>query len=378
MKIALNGQWYSNKKNNGISRYIENLYGRIFQIDKENFYYLFLNEPSCFLQRIASDKVQFRHSFGPETNKYIRTLWENVTLPIEVSRIKPDIFHSLNYSLPFFLKPDVKKLAIVYDLIWVKFPEFFSRDTVLAAKRKFQHMCNVADKIISISNSTKNDILEHFKCEANKIEVVYPGVDLLLFKKIVDNDILNTVRAKYNLPSKFILWIGEPRKNKNLRLLFEAFVDAKLSNNLAHSLVVCSNKVNEWQDAKDIFKRFKEFFVIIDNVSNEDLPVFYNLADIFLFPSLYEGFGLPPLEAMACGTPVVVSNSTSLPEIVGEAALKVDPNKPYEIGEAIARVLCDEQLRIKLIKAGRQRVENYRWENSVKLLLRVFEDLQRQ
>lgn len=377
MKIVLNGQWYSHRKNSGISRYIEKLCGELFEIDTENSYYLFLNEACCFPQTSASERVQFRHSFGPGTNKYIRTLWENVTLPIEVNRLRPDIFHSLNYSLPFFLRSDAKKVATVYDLIWVKFPEFFGRDTVLASMKRFQHTCDVADRIIAISNSTKKDIVEHFKCEADKIEVIYPGVDLSLFRKISENDILNTVRAKYNLPSQFILWIGEPRKNKNLRLLCEAFVDAKLSNNLAHSLVICSNKVNEWQDTKDIFKRFKEFFVMIDSVAVEDLPAFYNLADIFLFPSLYEGFGLPPLEAMACGTPVITSNVSSLREVTGDAAILVNPNDKQEVSMAIVKLLRDDSLKKTLSSKGSKRAEMFDWEKAAKAVLEIYNNLVR-
>jgi glycosyltransferase involved in cell wall biosynthesis len=307
----------------------------------------------------------------------MRTLWENITLPLELGRIKPDIFHSLNYSLPFFLKSDVKKVATVYDLIWVKFPEFFSRDTVLAAKRKFQHTCNVVDKLISISNSTKMDILKYFMCEPEKIEVIYPGVDLLRFKKIMDMEILNKVRTKYRLPSKFVLWVGEPRKNKNLRLLCEAFVDAKLSNKLPHRLVICGNRLTEWQEIKDIAGRFRDCSVLIENVSDDDLPAFYNLADIFLFPSLYEGFGLPPLEAMACGTPVITSNVSSLPEVVGDAAILVNPNDKNKLSSAIVKLLVDNSLRKTFSMRGIERASMFSWEKAAEAVLELYDSLVR-
>jgi glycosyltransferase involved in cell wall biosynthesis len=233
-----------------------------------------------------------------------------------------------------------------------------------------------ASHILTDSQFSKNDIQNELGIPEDMITVIPNGVDDFFFKKSEKD--CKSVLAKLGINFNFIFHLGGTTPNKNTIGAIQAYdflVHKKEYEDVYLVIVGISptreNKIIQYVKALKLGGKVK----FLNNISDEELKCLYSNSELFLFPSLYEGFGLPPLEAMACGTPVVVSNSTSLPEVVGEAAVKVDPNEPYEIGEAMANVLCDEQLRMKLIKAGRQRVENYRCENSVKLLLRVFEDL---
>lgn len=373
MNIAVNAEWYDCGNRTGIGTYTEQLYKHIWKIDKDHNYTFFCRSPAKELLQLGLDKAKFKPTVGFETNKYLKIIWENTILPFEINRINPVIFHSVNYSLPLLLRPAIKKVATVYDLTWVKFPEFFSKDTLYVAKKRFQHTCRSADKIIAISENTKQDILKHFDCEIGKIEVIHLGVEHEKFKPMdLDKRDKAYIGEKYSLPEKFILWLGEFRGNKNIKRLCNSLIKAKKQLHFNHKLVLCGHKGQEYAAIQTIIQDHREFFIFPGVVEDNDLPLLYNLADIFVFPSLYEGFGLPVLEAMACGTPVITSNCSSLPEVAGDAAILVNPEDEQEIAGAIMRLLTDESLRNSLVQKGLERVKNFSWEKTAEKTLELF------
>ena len=224
-----------------------------------------------------------------------------------------------------------------------------------------------ADKIIAVSNSTKKDLVEVYGIPENKVSVIYSGVNV--GRGTRDEGL---IKEKYSLPHKFILYLGtlEPRKNvEGIISAFEQITDS------GYSLVIGGGK--GWLYRK-IYKKAsrssaKDKIKFIDYVDPADRSALYQLADLFIWPSFYEGFGFPPLEAMSVGCPVITSTNSSLPEVVGDAAILVDPYNVKEITSAMNQILIDDQLRQNLINKSYQQVKKFDWQNTAKEILNIFE-----
>jgi len=373
VRISVNAQAYEDESLTGIGRYTEYLYQHIWTIDSTNSYVFFSNRPSKKLQEYGGNKVIFRKAPSPLVNKYIRVSWENFVLPILLFKHRIDLLHCVNYSLPFVIPPQVKKIVTVHDLIWLKFPHYFPKDTVYAAKKRLQHACIFSDAIITASENTKKDVIEASGCEEQKVVVIYNGVDYEAFSKVQKKSPLaHEVRQKYKLPEHFILWVGSYREHKNLELLCKAVQKAKTHSHLPHKLVFCGPGLLRERDIREISRIYNDDVVIIGPASAEELSFLYAMADVFVFPSLYEGFGLPVLEAMAAGTPVITSNISSPPEVAGDAAILVNPLDVEEIADAIIKVTTDDNLKQTLVKKGRERAKQFSWEDTARKTLEVF------
>ena len=223
-----------------------------------------------------------------------------------------------------------------------------------------------ADKIIAISNSTAKDLINEYGVDPEKIKVIYSGV-LNKFKKIDSEDEITKVREKYDLPKKFIFYLGTIEPRKNICSIIDAFEILKRDFGFEdYHLVIAGAK--GWL-YKDIFKKmekgqFSKFIKYIEFVEDDDRPAMYNAAELLVYPSFFEGFGFQPLEAMACGTPVVSSNVSSIPEVVHDAALLIDPYNTRELYYAIREVLTNKNFREDLIWKGSNRVRNFSWQKT--------------
>jgi glycosyltransferase involved in cell wall biosynthesis len=378
-RIAVNAQAYEHSLPTGIGTYTEQLYQHIWAIDATNKYVFFSNRHSERLEQCGGDNVAFMRAPSPLANKYLRVGWENAVLPIRLLKGEVDLLHSVNYSLPFLMPSRIKKIVTVNDLIWLKFPDQFPRDSVRAAKKRFQHACRSADAIISISENTREDVLEGFHCSDEKLRVIYDGVDIERFRKSRGQPSLEQgMRLKHHLPNNFILWVGGYRKHKNVELLCSAFSMAKRRVSLPHKLVLCGPDLLSKPSVRDILARHGDDIMAVGPVTDEELVMLYSIADAFVFPSLYEGFGLPVLEAMACGTPVITSNRSSLPEVAGNAAILVNPDVEEQIADAIVNVITDDSLRQLLCQRGLERVKLFTWENTAHETLKLFEEVMGQ
>lgn len=280
-----------------------------------------------------------------------------------------DIIHSPENSTLVTKLKNQKKIVTVHDIRQHVFPEF-NIETILSYLLLSRTLKN-ADKIIADSNNTKKDLISYFHIPEDKIHVIYLAANKI-FKPLNDQEI-KAVKERYNLNFPFILYIGNLTKHKNIPLLIKAFYDVKQMG-CPQKLVITGKK--KW--------KYKEIFNTIDKldlhdeviftgyVPEEDLPALYNSADLFVYPSIYEGFGLPPLEAMACGCPVVTSNASSLPEVVGDAGIMVDPNSANELSNAINIVLKNDVLRKNLVIKGLNRAKMFSWEKCAKDTISVY------
>ncbi|MCX6730146.1 MAG: glycosyltransferase family 1 protein [Candidatus Portnoybacteria bacterium] len=310
-----------------------------------------------------------------------------------------DIFISPHFLITPLSKK-TKRIMIFYDLSFLRFPKFFSFSKRIwhrfMSPRK---QAKKADLIITISESTKQDLIDFYKIDPNKIKVIYPGVDDK-FKVVGDKTKLIETKNKYNLPDDFILYFGTIEPRKNILGLIKAFEEIKKEkfgkildvNWQGFEGVVRGKKDKVFDFSKlklviagtkgwlygEIFKgveisEFKDDIIFVGFIDEEDKSCLYNLAKIFVYPSFFEGFGLPPLEAMACGVPTIVSNKSSLPEVVGSSAIMIDPQNLNEISWAIKEILENQELSNYLVKTSTKHTKQFNWDKTAKEILQLCE-----
>jgi len=230
-----------------------------------------------------------------------------------------------------------------------------------------------ADAIIAISNHTKLDLIKYFDAPEDKITVTHLAADKA-FTRIVDHDILKKIRQKYSLPHDFVLFVGslEPRKNLPTLLAAYALLQQTFKNKFSLVIVGSEGWLNDQIKLLITELKISENVCFTGYVAQEHLSAIYSMASVFVYPSLYEGFGLPVVEAMACGTPVITSNVSSIPEVVGDAAVLIDPINKEELALTIERVLGDEDLRESLRISGIARAKTFSWERCARETLEVY------
>jgi glycosyltransferase involved in cell wall biosynthesis len=230
-----------------------------------------------------------------------------------------------------------------------------------------------------VSEASKRDILRYFKVPESRIEVIYNAIDDRFWQQPADEEIAR-VRERYRLDAPFVLYAGNITPHKNLDRLIEAFHTPRQDPDLGHvKLLIIGDEISKYATLRRAVHKYKlhkhvRFFGF---VPDKTLAVLYRLARVFVFPSLYEGFGLPPLEAMASGTPVITSDVSSLPEVVGDAALLIDPLDTNAIADAIRRVLMDSGLHAELRQKGLKRVHEFSWDRSVRRVREIYEEVLR-
>ena len=282
------------------------------------------------------------------------------------------MFHYTDHALSL-LQRERPTIITVHDIAYVRFPHLFNKSRQIYKKYIFEKSINKTDVIIVPSYSTKKDILHYCGIKDEKIRVVYHGIESR-FRPLSN---VEEYRLKNNLPSKMILNIGTLEPRKNVVTLIKAFKKLKELGFKNYKLVIAGDK--GWL-YKQIFKEIEssglqKAVLFLGVVRDEDLPMLYNCADLFVYPSLYEGFGLPPLEAMACGIPVITSNTSSLPEVVGDAGIMVDPTDVNSLYENMSNVLGDSELRHHMKNMGLERSKLFSWDNMAKEILKIYDEV---
>jgi len=310
----------------------------------------------------------------PTYKPSVRILWEQLLQPAQLLAEGISLLHSPLNVQPLFLP--CKGVVTVMDLSFIVYPESL-KPLQRVYQRVFARLsAHRAARLITISASTARDVAQFFGVPANKTTVVFPGVDAA-YRPIRDESVLARFRAHHNLPERFMLFVGTLEPRKNLTTLLQAYAQFRQRTRTEYKLVLAGGKGWLYQP---IFATVEELGLQTDVifpgfVAEDELPLWYNTADVFVYPSLYEGFGLPPLEAMACGRPVVVADTSSLPEVVGDAALRIDPRQPDEWAAALVRVCNDASLQADLAGRALERAREFSWTRMARETAQVYREV---
>lgn len=359
MNIAIDASNLARPHRSGVATYGINLINHVASLDKENEYYL------CYrLSRLKCRRFFYRVD---EPNFRVKIFQEPFSFMF-VKRI--DLYHGLDARLCEYRKP--KRVVTIHDILQYS-SELPSTRHPKKKIRRYKEVMTSADRIIANSHFTKASILEHFSVPEDKIDVVYHGVEGRFEPKGPEE--IQIVLKRYGISRPYLFYVGNIEIRKNLSRILEAF--ARISKDLSIPLQMVLAGV-PGQGAKEVFQTIERLHLegrvrLLGYVPLEDLSFLYSGAEMFLFPSFYEGFGLPLLEAMACGTAVITSNVTSLPEIAGDAALCVDPYDVDSIAAAIIQFLELPRLRYEYVQRGFQRIKKFTWESTARKTLAVYE-----
>lgn len=363
MNIAINGLFLS-LKNTGGGRYLTDLLAGLQPFGRDIKYFLFTNNNINREKIVSNPFVETIDCGWMVRFRPLRLLWENLILPRVIGKRKIDLLHAAGFTLP--LNVSCKSVITIFDMTFFTMPKMHLPSKIAYFRTMVPLALKKADKIIAISNQTKSDIIKCFKIREDKIEVIYIGAGRE-FKVIGDNLAIEKIKEKYSLPKKYILFVGTIEPRKNIKGLMHAYAELK-KKGCEHKLVIAGKRGWHYDDIFETVRRLKlnSDIIFTDYVLSQDLPFIYNGASIFVYPSFYEGFGMPVLEAMSCGVPVVTSNISSLPEVTGQAAILVNPTDIQEISASIDKILRDENLANNMIKNGLQRASLFSLEKMVR------------
>lgn len=362
----------------GIGRYTRELVQALVGLERPHEFLLFSAKPPAELpvpQPLPQAK-RVRHVAAPLSEQWLYRLWHRARLPLPVQWItgRLDLFHSPDFVLPP-VSGGIPTLLTVHDLSFVHYPEVYLAPLVRYLNRVVPTSVRRATHILADSVATKQDLIVLWDTPPEKVTVMYSGVDPQ-FRPIADPQLLNAVRQKYDLgAAPYLLTVGTVQPRKNYQLLIRAF--KPIAQNWPHNLVIAGGRgwLYEGILAEIEAQGLTGRVLLTGFVADSDLPALYSAAAIFLFPSLYEGFGLPVLEAMACGVPVMAANVSSLPEVVGEAGLLLSPQDQAAWSEHIHRLLLDAPRRARLVGAGAVQAHHFTWRKAARQLLGVYEAL---
>lgn len=362
MRIGINALYLLPGKVGGSEVYIRNLVRLLVNEDRDNEYFIFINRESQGVFEQIAPGINIVSCRVRAASRPARILWEQFVLPFQIKRYGIDILLSAGMTAPFFCP--VTSVLVIFDLQHINQPDNFSKPYLVFLRAIIYLSAKSADGIITISQKVRQDIVKYYRILPEKIAVTYLAIDHNTFRPRDKSDIAR-IRKKYNLPERFMLYPASSLPHKNHERLLLAY-----------------KKIRErWKDMKLVLigARDKGYDVIAEKINNlglqddvvflgwlpfEDIPLLYCASGVFVFPSLHEGFGIPILEAMGCGVPVICSGIEPIKEIAGNGALFVDPYNPENIAEGVLSVLENDNQRLGLIEEGFKRAKEFSWENT--------------
>jgi len=358
------------QKGTGVGRYLFNILKHYPELDKSNEYMLYLTEgkPDPALSGFNSKAISI-----PFID--FNLTWLHFRLPFEIAKDKIDLFHGPYSALPF-LQP-CPMVMTIHDLTYEIHPEWFSLRSRISFQAHSRWAVKTAKRIIAVSECTKKDIIKYYKVEEKNIEIIYLAPEES-YKQITDKSRLNGVKSKYGISKNFLLHVGVVHARRNIERLLKVFGRLRGEGFDIQLVLVGSLMVRKMiRKTIDLNHYIKELglegeVIHIDYVPDEDLVCLYNAAKLFVYPSLYEGFGLPLVEAMACGTPVIASNVSSIPEVVGDAGILFDPYNEEEILDSIKIVLNDKSTWEALSIKGLNRAKQFSWSRAAKQTIELY------
>lgn len=358
----------------GISQYTYSLLKTVLRIDSDNTYSLFNYNKSPYEWDTFRGNAQEIILRFPQRGP-CKTFWENVLAPMAARKYDIDLWFSPDFYIPRYLR--TKSVITICDLIFEKFHDIRTNKLASALSKKVGFSIRRAIQIIAISSFTRSQILERYSVSPDKVKVIPLAADER-FHKIDDSSSLRRVLRRYGIDFDYILYVGEISERKNIVRLVRAYDGLKAKDKLGQrKLVLVGKRTADTERIVSEVKRLhlESHILFTGYVPDEDLPFLYNGASVFVFPSLYEGFGIPPLEAMRCQVPVAASTATSIPEVVGNGALLFDPYNVEDIADKLDQVLNQKADIDGLLQAGLKQAEQFSWEDSARKTIALLESV---
>jgi len=380
----------------GIGHYTYQLIRHLLEIDKENDYFLFFDKTvqQKRLKKFEQENVRFRFFPFISYNRFLPSTYRNFLTTAFISRENLDIFHSPIPSLPQGYKAPT--VITVHDLTIYKFPELYTNKEIMLLKLVIPKAIEMAGGIIAVSQSTKKDLGEIFGISTKKIEVIYHGIDSRFFRKCNTEEV-DKVKKKYGITKDYLLFLGTLEPRKNILRIVEAYERLRdrlvelpqlslkdplkkesLKNySVDYQLVLAGQPGTHFKSIQERIKKskYKDDIILPGYIDADDLDQLFEGAKIFVFPTLYEGFGIPVIEAMANGIPVVTSNVSSLPEIAEGKAILVNPFNVAEISQAIFDLLTNNKLYNEISQKGREKAKEFNWEKTARETLNFYKEI---
>ena len=351
----------------GIGTYIRNLIVALSELDEENQYVLFVGQRGS--QELPDLPDNFRPLVERSPSYSVREL---IALSWKLYRLDLDLYHSTHYVLPAVVP--CRAVVTIHDIIHLLYPEFLpSALAFFYAQRMIRRSLSRGDRIIAVSQNTKTDLMDYFKVDGRKIRVVYSGVTDRFRQRVASSEIAAR-QAEFGIDRPYLLFVGNPKPHKNLDNVVKAYARALSLHDFPHRLVCVGDrggqefKIRQRAEQLGIGGRI----LLLGHVAQEALPAIYQGAAAFLYPTLYEGFGLPVVEAMASGVPVITSNTSALKEIAAGYADLVNPLDLDGMARAIVRLVSDSDHRKSLRKLGRRRSEDFRWRQAAEKTFEIY------
>lgn len=363
MKIAIDVREADGEKT-GKGFFAFGLVTHLLAQDQQNHYLLYTDKAHVPFELPANAEVVSIQKEGLS--------WHQQVLR-HLKQVRPDLYLApTSYIVPAFAPKWLKVFVVVHDLVAFMFPKHHAKKAVLIERMTLRRALRKASKVFVVSENTQNDLLKIFKFPKS-LTVEVPCAPHDIYNHEIDAKTSAKVRKKYGLPEKFILGVGTLEPRKNFPALIKAFVGVKRKFS-DYKLVIVGKQGWKYRELQKAVRQFGlgEDVIFTGYMKDEDLHHTYNLAEVFVFPSLYEGFGIPPLEAMASGCPVVASNTSSLPEVVGEAGLLIEPTNSHKIADAIISLIENQQLRNMLLERGFHHAKKFSWDDSARIVLEEF------
>jgi len=381
MQIAFEAKRFF-ESGTGFGTYSRTLVGDLAKYFPENRYFLFAPESErnmAMVSRAHSTEIDRVVSYAsvrvvapPSKGKFY---WKLIGARKALREHQIDLYHGLAHQIPKSVRlSTVPKVVTIHDLIYLHHPEFSPEDDLDQYDRELRAACSISDRIIAVSESTKRDLIRFFSISPEKISVVYSGCDVRFRTKVSEKEKIR-IRKKYRLPDKYLLYVGSMAARKNLLVIIKAIREIPLEDRIP--LVIIGNKTDY---SKTVFEYaeqegLRQYLITPAYVSTNDLPAVYQGAQLFLYISLYEGFGMPILEAITSGTPVITSNMSAMPEAGGPGATLVDPENPLEIASKISELLSDDDTRKNAIVEGSNYALKFKNSRIAQTIISFYQDV---
>ena len=367
MRIAINAVLLGGVET-GVELYIRGLLRALAKADERNEYLVFVNKDVRPEEVECGPRFTARHTGFHHGQRLRRILWEQFELPKILARERVDLLHAPAYVMP--LKSPVPTVVTMHDILAITHPRLCRRLNAFHYGFTIPRTARRAGRIVASSHATETAILDRLGVAPEKVTVIYPGLDETFRPE-------QHTRCRLKLPQKYILFVGRIEPKKNVPALLRAFAWLRANRGIEHKLVLvgpeeCTDPAAAQHLADPAVR---DAIVRLRYPPRQDLPGIYAGAEVFVFPSLVEGFGFPPLEAMACGTPIVASNIPVLQETLGSAAITVPPDDPKLLALAIHKVLTNAFLRRSLIERGAERARQFNWPDTARRMVAVYEEV---